>query len=130
MNMSAPNTIVEPALAWVPDTWSLTPNTNRSSCAPPSTTARSALSLIAQGRSPGAYGFSTARTAALRSSPRAARGAAATTGGRSWRPRLRLRWPNPDPAPIERRPQLARRQLGVGCLGQRTHDGDPARPRL
>src|SRR6188472_340780 len=99
--------------------------------------------VIASGRSPGASGSSCARIAASRSSPRSRRGAGRAPVspavlraglvpfgegvGRAPGRRLRLRCANGS---LQLHAQRARRRLGIGRLGERADDDDPARAAL
>src|SRR5215216_2420299 len=102
----------------------------------PSTSATTAATVTAPGRSPGASGWSLARASALRCSEReggfsltakaevVAGGVFAAVGRR-----LRLRRPNARLRADQRLAQRSRGRAGVVGLGARPHDARPPRSR-
>ena len=84
--------------------------------------------MTASGRSPGASGLSLARAASSRARPRAyPRARRSRSGVRPRHARAPLTTALPQRAPPVARAARARRGLGVGGLGDRAHDDDPAR---
>src|SRR3954453_5755478 len=125
-NISAAKRITPPAPGFAPRT--STPAQYRTMVLAPSAAATYAATVTAPGRVPGSTGSSEARIASARSRARAdplVRGGSPPAGMAL---RLRLRRPNERSRRGDRVAQAARRDLGVGRLGDRAHDHDPPGP--